>query len=876
MDIGTTINHYRIIDRIGEGGMGVVYLAEDSRLHRKVALKFISNATLDATEEIARFQREARAAARLNHPNICTVYELGETEDKTFIAMEYVKGGTLKDRMRQDYIEEGEIRKWLEQIGEGLRAAHDAGVIHRDIKPANIMITDRGLIKIMDFGIARLTESETELTRSNSTIGTIAYMSPEQARGGKIDHRTDIWSVGVILYELTTGQRPFTGAFREAIMYAMMHEDPVPPSSINRDIPTDIDQIIKKCLQRERDDRYDSLEELLCELKGTILTLHEKKSVESVDPSTADRERFTALRILRAPLQRWVLASLGMGILLILMLQLPLPWKSGASMPTQKHLAVLPFENVGGERANQAFIDGLVYTVSSKLTQMEQFQGALSVIPARDVIEAGPINANAAADRFNVTLVLSGSVQRTERGIRINFQLIDTKTNQMISSRTLDVPLVDITVLQDGVVFELAALLDVELNSASQQVLTAGRTAVQVSFDFYTQALGYLQRFEDESNIDAAISLLKLAIKEDSSYALAYASLGEAYLLKYQATNEAEWVEQAITHGERSVAIDDDLASVHLTLGMIYAVTGRDEKAELEYLRALSLEPNRAEIHHQLAEVYYRQDKTDKAEASYKKAIEIEPESWLFHNNLGQFYSILGRHEEAMPAFEQVIMLQPDNPWGYNNLGAQYHRLGKLKEAYDWYQKATEANPNAIRATAFAYSNLAGIDYTENRFAEAAAIYEKVVELQDADPDNWLNLGDSYHWIGDGEKARSAWMRAVDLAEPLLNINPLDSDMLSLLAVGYARLDQASQALIMINRLEALERLSAGDLLSIGKTYEILGERETALEYINTALASGYSLSSIEASAWLDSLRSDSQYQLMIQPLVDEASEQVN
>ena len=236
IQIGDTINQYHITNRIGEGGMGVVYLADDTRLQRKVALKFVTNTSLNSTQEIARFHREARAAARLNHPNICTVYELGETEDKTYIAMEYVEGITLKERMRQGRIEESEIRNWLEQIAEGLQTAHDAGVIHRDIKPANIMITEKGLIKIMDFGIAKLTESDTELTQANSTIGTIAYMSPEQAQGKGIDHRADIWSVGVVLYELTTGQRSFNGAFREAIMYAIMHDEVRAPSEVNPDI----------------------------------------------------------------------------------------------------------------------------------------------------------------------------------------------------------------------------------------------------------------------------------------------------------------------------------------------------------------------------------------------------------------------------------------------------------------------------------------------------------------------------------------------------------------------------------------------------------------------------------------------------------------
>lgn len=324
---GDTINQYQILDRIGEGGMGVVYLADDTRLGRKVALKFVSNASLDSSEEIARFHREARAAARLNHPNICTVYEMGETGDKTYIAMEYVDGITLKERIRQGNISEEEIRNWLRQIAEGLHVAHEAGIIHRDIKPANIMITDSGLIKIMDFGIAKLVESDTELTRANSTMGTIAYMSPEQARGEEIARQTDIWSIGVILYELTTGKRPFEGAFREAVMYAMMHADPVPPSTLNPELSSDLNDIIEGCLQREVEKRYTSLNDLLNTLASSS-GFPTKNSASLVDSSQGAVNQKVAEKVARnygkfsvntRAFSRWVgiaiisMASIGIG-----------------------------------------------------------------------------------------------------------------------------------------------------------------------------------------------------------------------------------------------------------------------------------------------------------------------------------------------------------------------------------------------------------------------------------------------------------------------------------------------------------------------------------------------------------------------------------
>ena len=361
MDIGTTINQYRIIDRIGEGGMGIVYLAEDTRLHRKVALKFISNLSPDSTEEIARFRREAQAAARLNHPNICTIHELGETDDQTYIAMEHIDGTTLKERLRAGSIPEHDIRDWLEQIAKGLQSAHNAGVVHRDIKPANIMITGTGLIKIMDFGIAKLVESETELTQANSAIGTIAYMSPEQARGEEIDQRTDIWSVGVILYELMTGQRPFNGAFREAIMYAMMHTDAVALSEINPNCSYDLEQIVARCLQRSQNDRYDSMDELLDDLqeKGSTSGISDQLSDPQHDDYVHDRTgsmRFTSQRRIGLPYHYLAMASIVIAAWVYFTLQF-YPTKTPTFLTAQTNAAV-PLTSMPGTERHPAFSPG--------------------------------------------------------------------------------------------------------------------------------------------------------------------------------------------------------------------------------------------------------------------------------------------------------------------------------------------------------------------------------------------------------------------------------------------------------------------------------------------------------------------------------------
>ncbi len=870
---GHRIARYEVRERLGGGGMGEVYRAYDTKLGRTVALKFLTSYMSGDAQAKARFLHEAHAAAVLDHPNVGAIHEVGEADGHLYIAMTLYEGETLREKIARGPLPLDEALDYAVQIARGLAEAHAHGIVHRDVKPANIIVRAPGpteadgLVKIVDFGLAKV--QDVALTRTGTTMGTVAYMSPEQARGEVVDHRTDIWALGVVLYEMFTGERPFKGAYDQAVIYAILNEDPPPMRSVNPALPEELEHLVMMCLEKDRAHRYTALVDVLADL--SVLRQGASEGDRSAWPSIGERRSGlrsgspTAMPATRSG--RRLRGGIGAAVLLAA-LALATPWLrraipglGGPAMPAQRFLAVLPFDNVGGDPSNQAFIDGLVYTVTSKLTELEQFQEALSVVPARDVLQAGMLGTAAASERFGVNLVVSGSVQRSERGVRITLQLVDPKAERVLASRQLDTPLMDIADLQDGVVVTLAGLLEVELKPAAERALMAGRTAFPVAYDFYTQALGYLQHFEDESNLDAAISLFDLAVREDSAYALAYAGLGEAFLRKYQTKNDPPLVALAVRNGERAVALDDELAPVHITLGMIYYETGRYEKAELAYLRALALEPNNAAAYHELGQVYARQDKRDKAEESYRRAIALKPSYWLYHNSLGQFYHRMGRHAEAIPRFEEVIALQPDNPWGYNNVGVQYNRLGRLDEAIAWYEQATRVNPKAARATSVAYLNLAGVYYSQDRFAEAARTYERAVALRETDYAAWRDLGDAAYWSGDAEAARRAWRRAATLALGRLEVNAHDAETLGFLAADYARLGARDSAHAVIGRLLAVQELPAETLLSIGKAYEIMGERARAWPYIEAALREGYSPAVLAFSAWLDDLRQTPRYQ---------------
>ena len=872
---GHRIARYEVRERLGGGGMGEVYRAFDTKLGRTVALKFLTGYMSGDAQAQARFLQEAHAAAVLDHPNIGAIHEVGEADGHLFIAMTLYEGETLREKIARGPLPMEEALEYAVQIARGLAAAHAHGIVHRDVKPANIIVrtpgpTDvTGLVKIVDFGLAKV--ADVALTRTGTTMGTVAYMSPEQARGEEVDHRTDVWAFGVVLYEMCTGERPFKGAYDQAVIYVILNEDPPPLRSVNPSLPEALEHVVTLCLEKDREHRYPALTDVLADLSVLRQSTAEGERSAALPSMSGRRSGLRGGTAASRP-ARWRPWAVGLGVVALLAaLALATPWLrqtipglGGPALPAQRLLAVLPFDNVGGDPSNQAFIDGLVYTVTSKLTEMEQFQEALSVIPARDVLQAGLLGTGAAADRFKVNLVVSGSVQRSERGIRINLQLVDPKAERVLASRQLDTPLMDIADLQDGVVVALAALLEVELNPASEKTLTAGRTAAPVAYDFYTQALGYLQHFEDESNLDAAISLFRLAVEEDTTYVLAYAGLGEAFLRKYQTTNDPTFIETAVRNGERAVALDDELAPAQVTLGMIYFETGRYEKAELAYRRALALEPNNAAAYHQLGEVYSRQDKRDKAEENYRRAIALKPTYWLYHNSLGQFYHRTGRHAEAVAPFKEVIALQPDNPWGYNNVGVQYNRMGRTDEAIAWYEQATRVNPKATGATSVAYLNLAGIYYSQDRFREAEAMYERAVALRETDFEAWRDLGDAAHWAGDTATARRAWRRAATLALERLAVNPNDAETLAFLAADYARLGVRDSARTTIDRLLKLEERSAEMLISIGKAYEIMGERARAWPYLEAALKEGYSPEVLVFSAWLDDLRQTPDYQRLV------------
>jgi serine/threonine-protein kinase len=531
-------------------------------------------------------------------------------------------------------------------------------------------------------------------------------------------------------------------------------------------------------------------------------------------------------------------------------------------VPTQKHLTVLPLTNVGDNPDNQAFCDGLVETLTSKLTQLEPSHGALLVVPATDVREHGISSVSEAKKTFGVNLAVTGSVQRIDAGRRLTLNLVDANNLRQLSSSVIDDQMSNVFILQDQSVIKIAEMLNLELRPDTRQILTVGDPAVPGAYEFYLQGRGYLQRYEKIGNLIMAISLFKRAIKQDSLYALAYAGLGEAYWRRYELTKSSNWVEEARSYSNHAIQINDQLAPVHVTLGIIYVGTGRYDDAIKKFRQALQQDPRNSDALLQLAKALDNVGRATEAEDTYKKAIESRPAYWAGYNRLGNFYYKHGRYAEAQRMFRQVTELTPDNARGYYNRGAMYYLMGQYDLAVDLFEESIAIDPTSSTG---AYSNLGTLYSMQARYADAVPMYEEATRLGKDDYRMWGNLADAYRYSpGYSEEAREAYQRAVQLAEEQLVINPKDAKLRSSLSVYYASLGENNKAQEEIT--EALEQ-APEDVRVLFKrvlVYEFAKLRDEALAALKTALEHGYSISEVSNHPDLSELRKDPQYQQLV------------
>lgn len=865
LSIGETIaNGYKILGIAGAGGMGVVYRALDLKLERTVALKFVPPELRDNADSRRRILREARTASALDHPNIGVIHGIEDLEDGSCcIVMAYYDGETLAGRIRQGALNAPEAIEIAIQMARGLAEAHAHKVIHRDIKPSNVMLTTSGGVRIVDFGLASAATSET--ASQTGLTGTVAYMSPEQAMGNDFDHRTDIWAAGCVLAEMLTGSSPFERDTMPSMIVAVLNE---PPRGLDA-LPPGLQQVLYRALAKNPAERYPNCEELLADLE----TL-QREYAESPQPGLKKSTRPSAtIRKAREqasvslwgaprPVRRSRLLTILLlaGAVLFVVAGIFTPYLhshffGGANSEPMKHVAVLPFDNIGNNPENAVLVQGLMDSLAGRLSNLGAQSNTLWVIPTSEVRRLDITDPATAFSKLGATLAIQGSVERNGQDVRLNLGLIDTRNLRQIGSAAVEDRAGDLSTLQNEAVARLAELMKISMTGTSSSLRNAATAASPAAYEDYLKALGYMQRYDKAGNLDLAISALQQSIQTDPRFALGYAQLGEAYRIKNVVTKDPKWLAEAEANAQKAAELDSSIPAVFVTLGRVHEATGKHDLALQEFQRALSLDPHDPEAETGLAISYENAGRIHEAEVAFQKAAALRPDSWKGYSALGGFYDRQNKYPEAVKADQYAIQLTPDNAQVYSNLG------GVIVDSSD--PKLLPLGEQALRKSLqlapsyAAYANLGDLLLIEHRPAEAEAALEQALKISSGDYAVWNFLMIADQWQKKDAAAADARHHAEALAEQAAKLQPNDPQAQAVLAYLYAQDKQDQKAETRIQTALALAPNDPSILSQVGEAYEDMGDRAHALEYIEKALEKGLTLSQIRDEPTLQGLLQD-------------------
>ena len=830
--IGRTVSHYQIIEQLGGGGMGLVYKARDTRLDRDVALKFLPKEWSHEPLLRERFSREARAASALDHPNICTVYDIGETDDgQFFIAMAYCTGPTLKQRIHEGPLPVKQAVDLAIQIASALESAHEAGIVHRDIKPANILLTDRDQAKVVDFGLAKLA-GEAAVTREGSVIGTPAYMSPEQASGDEVDGRGDLWALGAVLYEMLTGRRAFSADHERAILYAIMSSDPTPITTLRPDLPPELQRIVRRLLKRDPNERYQTAGELLGDLRRFA---GDPTPTEIVTQSMPSMPRFRPRQFVRHRLLPAAVAVLA--VVLVAML-----WPT-ITRPSTRHVLVLPFACHAENDEEKLLCEGLLETVTARLADVRRFSTSLSVVPSSEVRGQNIVTAGEARRVFGVDLVIDGAVQWDGSNLRIPLQLVDAERLRQLRSRLLTVKPPSNFVLQDQVVAAVFEMLDLEFDSEAERSLTVGGTSNAEAAQLFLEARGTVDDRATPAQLTRAMDLYRQAVELDPTYADALVQLANACHRQYQLAVDPIWLEHGLSYAHRAVDLGPDLPGAHLAAGRCELARHAYPEAIDRLQRTIELDPLNLKAYTSLALAYEELGETEQAQETIDRAIRTRPEDWVTHFDIGRFF-YYERHDpgRAIPYFRRVVELLPDSSIGYSALGGCLFYTGETAEARTNLERAVK-----IGSRYDAFANLATLEFYEGRYADAAELYAQALEKDDSKYETWSYYGEALRFSGaDPDRTRAAYQRAAELAEPRLQANPDDQGLLTHIASLQVNLGNERRARDLVARALSADVEDPNVMFTLAVIFEDLGDREDALQWVERCVGAGFPLQVIE------------------------------